>query len=636
MAPRSKWREPDAVHFQVVHRSQRDALRDDPDAGPHVLKPYAPPNRKGKSRAQIAGEDPALASAEARANVGEAAQYGVYYDDTEYDYMQHLRAINDHENSKHGGVDEQADADAIWVQSAVQPQERAKDFALRSEDATPGAAPAAGPQPPILLPASAFPSAELPRDYSAAYDVDPQLQGLQPDMDPHLRQTLEALDDDEFVEDAVDDDLLSSLVRGGAWDGQRTVEDAWRDAAPEGDDIWLDPFQRAQRERDALLAQGGSAAVDEGLSLEARMALFKAQQAQQAQRAHREGSAEESGEEQGTELADEARDALDELPPRTAGRRPHAAGSVSSTGSALGRPGRPGALARRAASTRAPSAGGGSTMWSMSSSAMFRNRGLSDLDDKFDKVLVDYDAHTEDPELDALREKRPADDADTELDYDTVEARTRADFEQIMDEFLDRSEVIAGKLKPTLGARGTTADEKLDMVRKALGAARIDDGAADASAPAHENPFLNPALLRADRDQWDVETVQTTKTNLDNHPRTIAAAESVPGGARTPGGREHARERASPEDVMDADTHGSGAPEHGDTQDPPPPPPAQRSRTETTEERRARKDAVRQLKQARRADKAVTKQAFADERKRQTHASQRQHEVGATGAMRLA
>jgi len=30
-----------------------------------------------------------------RSNEGEAAEYGIYFDDTEYDYMQHLRSIGE-------------------------------------------------------------------------------------------------------------------------------------------------------------------------------------------------------------------------------------------------------------------------------------------------------------------------------------------------------------------------------------------------------------------------------------------------------------------------------------------------------------------------------------------------------------
>lgn len=32
---------------------------------------------------------------EVRDNEGEAAEYGIYFDDTEYDYMQHLRSVGD-------------------------------------------------------------------------------------------------------------------------------------------------------------------------------------------------------------------------------------------------------------------------------------------------------------------------------------------------------------------------------------------------------------------------------------------------------------------------------------------------------------------------------------------------------------
>ena len=56
MAPKSIWRQPNAVHFQLVHRSQRDIMRHDPDAGGGVLKPFEPLNRaglKGKSRAEL-------------------------------------------------------------------------------------------------------------------------------------------------------------------------------------------------------------------------------------------------------------------------------------------------------------------------------------------------------------------------------------------------------------------------------------------------------------------------------------------------------------------------------------------------------------------------------------------------------
>ena len=113
--------------------------------------------------------------------------------------------MKDGENSRRGGAEEEDDTDAIWVPSAVQPKDRAKSFALKEDDGKTEAGPS------LMLPASAFASKELPLEYNGE-NVDPALQGLQPDMDPHLRQTLEALDDEEFVDDALEDDFFDGCL----------------------------------------------------------------------------------------------------------------------------------------------------------------------------------------------------------------------------------------------------------------------------------------------------------------------------------------------------------------------------------------------------------------------------------------
>ncbi|WFD33565.1 hypothetical protein MCUN1_000378 [Malassezia cuniculi] len=647
MPPKSIWRQPNAVHFQVVHRSHRDTLYNDPDAGQHVLKPISR-GGKGKTMQDLVNDDPALARSD-RKNIGEAALYGVYYDDTDYDYMQHLRAINDNENSKHGGQDEEADTEAVWIPSTVQPKERQKGFALKQDDKAPG----------IMLPASVFAGKEVEANDLAHFDVDPALQGLNPDMDPHLRQTLEALDDDAFVDDEADDDFFNEIIGDGAWDGVRTEDDAWRDAPPEGDDIWLDPVQRALREQEALRAQGGDQAAEEQLSLTARVALFKEQQ-------------QKSQAEATSDFSDEDRDELGDLPaPRTAvpARR---AGSSSSTGSALGKKGKPGALARRAASSRAGSVGGGSTIWSMSSSAMARNQGLTELDERFDQVIRAYGGKaTGDPEIDAQMPvfDEVEEEPEEELDEETVERLTRGDFEAIMDEFLETQEVIRGKLKQRLGGRDATSDEKLTILRKALGEARIVDGE-DMTSPAEENPFLNPRIIGADREKWDVETIQSTKTNLENHPRTIVAASiaasarpsqastiagprAVEDDVRIPKIRIHPRtgmpqiigytmtqkdkkaaKKAMTKDADDAPCADEDQGAHGQDDDEDadsdsdrdsvrgaPQIPAARPRTETAEERKARKNAVKEAKQQRRAEKSAIKKAFANELMPQQYAA---------------
>lgn len=626
--------------------------------------------------------------------------------------MQHLRAIHDTENSKRGGVDEEDDTEAVWIPSAVQPKDRAPGFSLKEDDAGKTSASSSKPtianQHNLLLPSSVFAADEI--SLAQAYE-EPAPQGLQPDMDPHLRQTLEALDDDAFVDDKLEDDFFTDLVQDGVWSGERTAGDEWRDQAPEGDDIWLDPLERAKKERDAV---GGD---ESALSLEARVALFKEQQKKLAAS---QGDSDDAHEDEDAAADEEDRDTLGELGPSAAARRSgRRAGSVSSTGSALGKKGKPGALARRAASMREGSVGGASTAWTMTSSSMFRNEGLTDLDSQFDQVIRSYGGRaTGDPELDALTgaftdvhdgEADMDDPEADELDHETAEKLTRQDLDHILDDFLDHQEVIGGKLRPTLGDRTTSADEKLELVRKALGHAHIREGVDDenedeedshAAQSAQENPFLNPDIIGRDREQWDVETIQTTKTNLENHPRTIRASDSVRGSVtdrsaaprtvsmssaiggrddrRIPKIRLHPRTgmpqvvgytsarkppkcernealgsaRASSPD-SDSNGHGDGDDDDDDESESadndvgtkplragasqPRGQIHRRDRNESAEERRQRKKAVKQEKQQRKQAKSAAKKAFAAERKRQTHATNRQAESrGGVAGMHLA
>jgi len=46
MPQKSIFRQPGAKHFQLVHRSQRDPLINDPDASKHVLKRFERENTK--------------------------------------------------------------------------------------------------------------------------------------------------------------------------------------------------------------------------------------------------------------------------------------------------------------------------------------------------------------------------------------------------------------------------------------------------------------------------------------------------------------------------------------------------------------------------------------------------------------
>ncbi len=48
MPKKSIYRQPGAQHFQLVHRSQRDPLINDPDASQRLLKPVERANDQGR------------------------------------------------------------------------------------------------------------------------------------------------------------------------------------------------------------------------------------------------------------------------------------------------------------------------------------------------------------------------------------------------------------------------------------------------------------------------------------------------------------------------------------------------------------------------------------------------------------
>jgi protein LTV1 len=251
-----------------------------------------------------------LVLAPGRSDIGEASLYGVYFDDTEYDYMQHLRPV--------GGKEE--GFESILLEA---PKKRSTK---RS-----------GELPISLheLPPEALPSAsELPRDFDRQAAISSSISGLQPDMDPHLRQTLEALDDDAFIDDGLEDDFFSELIEDGERDASEPFDYEFRDddAPTRGND--------ASR---VCETDGGDEA-----GWEARFALFKKEQ-----QGHNRMVA--SPPDSGSEDAD----TVGQMPEFSAMRGRYSRGVASDASG-----------------------------FSMSSSSIVRSDGLRDLDDRFDQVSV--------------------------------------------------------------------------------------------------------------------------------------------------------------------------------------------------------------------------------------------------------
>jgi protein LTV1 len=182
----------------------------------------------------------------------------------------------------------------------------------------------------------AFPSAlELPHDFESQAAIQSSISGLQPNMDPHLRQTLEALEDDAFVDDDLGDDFFGELIENGERDAN-------------------DPFKHEFVEDGSLASSsGGTNATGESncedkSGWEARFAAFQKEQ--------------------------QGRKAMD----------PSLSDGGSETGDTVGKMPEFSAHDRRRRRRETSDASG----FTMSSLSIARSEGLRDLDDRFDKVSI--------------------------------------------------------------------------------------------------------------------------------------------------------------------------------------------------------------------------------------------------------
>lgn len=243
MAPRRVFDKKTAQTFSLVHRAQNDPLINDENAPSMVFAE--------KSTHQIRRpkeEDYAYSSAASnysgvsgfrskktkqrgdledefgmafRPNEGQAAEHGVFFDDTAYDYMQHMRDLG----SGEGPV--------TWVEANAPTQKKGKqklEDALRGLDLEESgrgddlrSVGTSVSTAQSLLPEDVLPSEFVKkRSYQDQQDVPDEIAGFQPDMDPRLREVLEALEDEEYVDDE-DDDLFGQLTQ----DGYEVERDEW-------------------------------------------------------------------------------------------------------------------------------------------------------------------------------------------------------------------------------------------------------------------------------------------------------------------------------------------------------------------------------------------------------------------------
>lgn len=425
--------------YQLRYRSQADPLIHDSAAPDFVFAPVSAPNLKIKNAAQLSSELAASGIAPPRKNEGEAAMYGIYYDDTSYDYMQHLRAPGA--------------AEAVVIDAKV-PKGKGKGktdlaAALMKE-----------PEPERLIPKELLASEEqLVRSWRDQQDVQDEIRGFRPDMDPRLREVLEALEDDAYVDD--DEDIFGELAEGGEAtpDEFYNDEDFWDEDGEEDDGGWeSDATERPGEHQKVKVA-----AVEE--------------EAQQQQQKKVEGG--NKAEEVVKKVVEEEEDGAAPAPPadgnawmnefskfKKAEKRSKRAGFADDTSSmadtmSFGGTSSFGGTMSISGRTRRRhrKAGTESSGYSMTSSSLFRTEGLTTLDARFDKIEEEYA------------------DSDSEEEDDKPSApipETRQDFNSIMDEFLEGYNVV-GRSNRVRKGKALTGLEQLDEIRNGLGRARISE-----------------------------------------------------------------------------------------------------------------------------------------------------------------
>ncbi|KAI9105935.1 hypothetical protein DFS34DRAFT_36912 [Phlyctochytrium arcticum] len=553
-----------SVHYQVVHRSQRDPAVADEASSTHVLKPIAPSYnllKKGQYNADElaeplsdaddlngpdgdseggqfssadeedteipelhaddSGDDEnpvtlksaksdlkgAVADKKGKSTVREeASMHGIFFDDQDkYDYLKHLKIVGEDPS----GVVMEAKNTRKEKPTAIKfvDEEEEKDSRRKVT---------------FQIPAAALPSAQEDR-VGMLNRSDPSFLEVAPD----VREVLYALDDEAYVDEAADDDFFAAL---------------------DGDELPDDYVEEVKGPSQTTKGSEGQAGEEEWYH---------------AYRKYKKGEHEEDSAD-GTDDSDDE----DRKFRRSDGWE------------------------RRTAET---------SFSVMSSSTMFRNDKLTLLDDQFDRVIDEYS----DEEIGEL------DGEDPNVRGDNLVSRTR--LEGIFDDFLDETEVIGHKkrLVPRVIGKEVMDSVRDDLRENAKEALKMYEEGREYKLKKGEKVVEMLEPEEKVYDTWDVETVLTTYSNIYNRPKLI--------GEIGKGRKIRLQGRMGLpvlEDEAVSEKENEDGDEEGDEEEPVNKGVA-RSKQETKEEKRQRKQEIKEERRNRRGEKKATKTAFKEEGKRQ-------------------
>ena len=394
-----------------------------------------------------------------RDNEGEAAEHGIFFDDTEYDYMQHVRDLNAGDG----------EGEAMFVEARDTNREKKKgkgkvslEQALR--EANLGSE--HGDDAESLFGEDLSSSRNLGQpSYQDQQDVPDAIAGFQPDMDPRLREVLEALDDEAYVED--EESFFGQIATEG---GEEVTQEEFEESEffdGEDEDGWeSDTTEKPTNEyinTQPLVTSPLSADVDMG-----DIPVTEASD-------HGEGNWME-------EFSRFKQD--QKISKKTPAARASPAADVQSsvmTGTSLLSNGRK--KKRKGAMTS-------SSGYSMTSSSLARTEGLSLLDARFDRIEEEY-ADDDDGDMDidddgtasmfsknSMASKRSTlsrlSEASNTSNMSQAPELTSTGFEGMMDDFLGEYPTKSAGGRRKAKQQGYPAGlANLDAVRKELGPAKI-------------------------------------------------------------------------------------------------------------------------------------------------------------------
>ncbi|KAM5456311.1 Protein ltv1 [Microsporum audouinii] len=478
MPPTKQWIDKkSATKYQLFHRSQNDPLIHDPEAEDRILHVVGGPNPASSAKSSslkretgtLRDLDKEFKSA-TRKNEGEAANYGIFYDDSKYDYMQHLRGLDEGVGGSHF-IEAKTKGKG---KKGMKLEDALKEISLdgdSADDFTYGDA-----NDDILSTASSY---VRKATYQDQQDVPDAIAGFQPDMDPRLREALEALEDDAYVDEECDEDIFDNLVAGGH--DAEVDPDEWRDTYIEEDEGW---------ESDAT--EKAPVQHDKSTDSQVPVAPDSASDTNKSSQPPNNEQIPDMEEHEGDWLKEFAKYKKDIKGNKGAANGDDNASELRTTASTLftlgGTPVRK--KKRKGAQTN-PSA------YSMTSSSLARTEGHRLLDDRFERMEALY-ALDEGEEYEG---SSMADDMSVasglsrfsrfsklsqapSLVANDRDVPLRSDFNDVMDGFLDKwdDRRVHAKRKGAQGRRGKNGNEvigmkMLDEVRQGLGPPRLSTNA---------------------------------------------------------------------------------------------------------------------------------------------------------------